>query len=51
MKVKYVIICFFFSILFIALSSFNIVLALSGVFLFILGIILSVLKVDQVLNG
>ena len=50
MKVKYVIICFFFSILFIALSGFNLLFALSGVFLFILGLILTVIKVDQVLN-
>ena len=51
MKVKYVVICFFFSVLFVVLSGFNLVFAFSGVFLFVLGLILSVIKVDQVLNG
>ena len=50
MKYRYVVVCFFFSILFMAMGYYILPFVFLGIFLFILGLILSVIKVDKALS-
>lgn len=50
MKVKYILLCFLCSIFLFAGYGFNSLFALLGIFLFILGIILILLKIDKTTN-